>query len=85
MIEIQKATVMRLPDGSKICVAAYDSTYLDGNEKNQNWMSVDISRVYPDNKEELLVSVDFDNTKGLRTLVFDDTQADPIFTKEDKL
>ena len=84
-MEIQKAIAMRLPDGSCICIANYGSAYIDGNEQKQNWMSVDISRVYPDKKEELLVCVDFDDTKGLRTLVFDDQQADPIFIKEDKL
>lgn len=85
MIEVQKATAMRLPDGSCICISCYDSSYIDGNEESKNWASVDISRVHPNKKEELLVSVDFDDTKGLRTLVFDDTQADPIYTKEDKV
>lgn len=85
MMEMEKAVAMRLPDGSRICIASYDSNYIDGNEQNQKWKSIDISRVYPNKKEELLVSVDFDDTKGLRTLVFDDTQADPIFTKEDKV
>lgn len=85
MMEMEKAVAMRLPDGSRICIASYDSSYIDGNEQNQKWKSIDISRVYPNKKEELLVSVDFDDTKGLRTLVFDDTQADPIFTKEDKV
>ena len=85
MIEIQKAIVMRLPDGSYIQIARYDDNYIDGNEQTQKWMSVDISRVYPDKKEELLASVDFDNTMGLRTLVFDSAHEDPIFIKEDKL
>ena len=85
MLEVQKAIAMRLPDGSHIKIETFDGKYADGNNRNRPWMSIDISRVWPDKKEVLLASVDYDESKGLRTLVFDKTHADPIFTKEDKL
>lgn len=85
MIEVQNAVAMRLPDGSHIKIEAYGSEYIDGNSQNQTWMSLDISRIRPGKKMELLASIDFDETKGLRTLVFDSNQADPIFIKEYKI
>ena len=85
MMEVERAIAMRLPDGSHIKIETYGSEYVDGNSQNQTWMSLDITRVWPDEKQELLASVDFDETKGLRTLVFDSTQADPIYIKEDEV
>lgn len=85
MMEVQKAIAMRLPDGSHIQIETYGSEYIDGNDKHQSWSSLDISRIWPNEKNELLASIDFDDTKGLRTLVFDATQADPIYIKEDEV
>lgn len=85
MMEVQRVVAMRLPDGSHIRVQTYGSEDIDGNRHNQSWMALDIARIHADKREELLATVDFDETKGLRTLVFDKTQADPIFIKEDEV
>lgn len=85
MMEVQRAIAMRLPDGSHIKIETYGSEDVDGKRENQTWMNLDIARIHADGREELLATVDFDETKGLRTLVFDKTQADPIFCKEDKV
>lgn len=85
MMEVQRAIAMRLPDGSHIKVETYGSENVDGNSQNQTWMSLDISRVWPEQREELLASVNYDETKGLEIQVFDKTQADPIYIKEVKI
>lgn len=85
MMEVQRAIAMRLPDGSHIKIQTYGSEDIDGKREDQTWMNLDISRVHADGKDELLVTVDYDETKGLRTLVFDKTQADPIYIKEDEM
>ena len=85
MMEVKKAIAMRLPDGSQIVLDVFGSEDVDGKRENQSFMSLDISRVWPDVKDELLASVNYDETKGLEIQVFDKTQADPIFTKEEKL
>ncbi len=84
MIEVQRTIAMRLPDGSLIKIETYSGDYIDGNNQNHTWMSLDISRVWHDQKDKLLASIEFDEAKGLRTLVFDQTQEDPIYIKEEK-
>lgn len=84
MIEVQNAIAMRMPDGSYIKVETHDGEYEDGNCQEQTWKSLDVSWIWPDGRGKLLASFDFEESKGLRTLVFDGAQKDPIFVKEVK-
>lgn len=54
MMEVQRAIAMRLPDGSLIKIETYSSDYIDGNSQNQSWISLDISRIWPDKKKNCL-------------------------------
>ena len=80
MLKIERAIAFTLPDGSYIKVET-TGTGREGAEAGpDDWSALDVTLVRKDESESLLCSVEYDDLKGLRTLVYNDDSEKPIFT-----
>lgn len=80
MLKVERAIAFTLPDGSYINVET-TGTGREGAEAGpDDWSALDVTLVRKDESESLLCSVEYDDPKGLRTLVYRDDSEKPIFT-----
>lgn len=80
MLKVERAIAFTLPDGSYIKVET-TGTGREGVEAGpDDWSALDVTLVRKDESESLLCSVEYDDPKGLRTLVYNDDSEKPIFT-----
>lgn len=79
MLKVERAIAFTLPDGSYIKVET-TGTGREGAEAGpDDWSALDVTLVRKDESESLLCSVEYDDPKGLRTLVYNDDSEKPIF------
>lgn len=78
---VERAKAFYLPDGSYIKAEVYEGDVRCDGDDPRRWKSLDISLIHPDGKEEVLCCVDFEYQKGLRTIVYDGENADPVYEK----
>lgn len=76
MFEIERARVLRLPEGAYISIRTFEEG---------SWSALDVHLVHPSGKDELLCTVEYDEGKGLRAMTYDDVHEEPIFTRHVKL
>ena len=80
MLKVERAIAFTLPYGSYIKVET-TGTGREGAEAGpDDWSALDVTLVRKDESESLLCSVEYDDPKGLRTLVYNDDSEKPIFT-----
>lgn len=68
-----------LPDGSYIKVETFGGDVNAHESDSRNWKAMDVNLIRPDGRDVLLCSVEYENQKGLRTLVYDDESDEPIY------
>lgn len=79
MLEIESARAFTLPDGSFIRVSTSGGSVNAQSDDGRIWNSLDVTLVTPDGFSRVLCAVDFEDSRGLDVLVFDEEQADPVY------
>lgn len=80
-MQIERAKAFCLPDGAFVKVELYEDDHAGNSKYPMSWKALDISLIGPDGHDEILCSIDLDDQKGLRTLVFDKDKAEPVFER----
>ena len=81
MMQVDKARAFYLPDGSYIKVETFGGDVNAHEADSRNWKAMDVNLIRPDGRDVLLCSVEYEEQKGLRTLVYDDESGEPVFER----
>ena len=79
MMQVEKARAFYLPDGSYIKVETFGGDVKAYEKDDRHWQAMDVNLIRPDGRDVLLCSVEFEDKKGLRTLVYGDENGEPIY------
>ncbi|MBE6954497.1 MAG: hypothetical protein E7449_01120 [Ruminococcaceae bacterium] len=82
---VEKAKAFDLPDGAYVKVETCDGDVWAFQGDTRKWAALDVTLVRADGTEEVLCSIDYEDGRGLFTLVFDDTHETPIFKHQTEI
>jgi len=68
-----------LPDGSYIKTETHSGDVNAHESDERNWDALDVYLIDRDGKKDLLCSVDYEDQKGLRVLVYDEESEEPVY------
>lgn len=82
MLKVEKAIAFTLLNGAFVRVET-TGTGKEGVEAGpDDWNALDVKLIDRDGREQLLCSIEYEDMKGLRTLVYDDESAEPVFIQK---
>lgn len=83
--QVHSLRAFALPNGARIEIEVYEGDVNAHDGDDRNWKAADINLVHPNGYKEVLCTVDYEDEKGLRTLVYESEGEDPIFTHNTKI
>ena len=79
---IGKATAFELPSGSRIEITTCGGKCSDLYGGHSEYRSVDLTKIYPDGKEAVVCTIEYESDGHMALRVYDENGAEPIFEIE---